>query len=84
MTEYVVHASIDEDLKVALCGQRRSGHSKVMPTHMMHRASSVLAKRFSKEFRDGRKYDDGGRISMRFCLDCLNHEDLEMIALAEV
>jgi len=80
---YVVHCSRDEDLKVALCGQLR-GISESLETHMFMSARDVLAARTSEEFRDGRTYEDKRRFSMRFCVSCLDHPDLELLVLGEV
>lgn len=81
---YVVHCRGDEDLRTTLCGPPGLRGREDGERHMALSATQVLSKRFSEEFSEGRTYfpSEGG--SMRFCKACLNHPDLEMLALGEV
>jgi hypothetical protein len=84
---YVVHCVGDNELHSFLCQPcvlQARYNSNTEVRHMVLSATQVLSKRFSEDFSEGKTYfpEDGG--SMRFCKDCLNHEDLEMLALGEL
>lgn len=89
MKKYVVHCKGDDYLKTTLCQPdlpRVRCNEETGESHIVTQASRVIHSRELKEFKNGRTYFTKGdrKLSMRFCQDCVNHPDLELIALGEV
>jgi len=89
MKKYVVHCVGEDDGFTTLCQPdlpRVRWNDETDERHMVTPASRVIHSRELKEFRNGRTYvpEHSKNLSMRFCQDCVNHPDLELIVLGEV
>jgi hypothetical protein len=89
MKKYVVHCVGDDDRFTTLCQPdlpRVRWDDNTDERHMVTPASRVIRSRDTEEFKNGRTFvsEKNENLSMRFCQDCANHPDLELLLLGGV